>query len=145
MPDPTLARIVSEFGASLGMDGLQPSSEGVCQLVFDGRHVLRLIGMGARGQLLLSCLLAGERAETVQAELMAKANFMQAGRGVVFSVGPDGRAHAQLALPYIECTPALVLQSVEALLDQADRWNERVAREAVPAPRMPAPMFFQSV
>ena len=145
MPDPTFARIVSEFGSSLGMGGLQPSAEGVCQLVFDGRHVLRLISMGARGQVLLSCLLGPASADAGQAELMAKANFMQAGRGAVLCVGPDGKPHIQLALPYVECAPGALMAAVEALLDQADRWNERLVREAAPASRLPAPMFFQSV
>ncbi|SAI25037.1 Tir chaperone protein (CesT) [Bordetella ansorpii] len=148
MPDPTFARIVSEFGASLGIAGLAPTAEGICQLVFDQRHVVQLIHMGARGQVLISCALPEARDAGACAELMARANFMQAGRGAVACLDPKGKAHMQVALPLVECGAASLLGALEALLDQADAWVERLSREAsrstMPSAFHPA-LFMQSV
>lgn len=148
MPDPTFARIVSEFGTSLGIAGLAPTDAGICQLVFDKCHIVQLIYMGARGQVLISCALPEARDAGACAEIMAKANFMQAGRGAVACLDPQGKAHMQVALPLIECGPANLLAALEALLDQADAWAERVSREAsrstMPSAFHPS-LFMQSV
>ncbi|WP_260986112.1 type III secretion system chaperone [Bordetella genomosp. 13] len=146
MPDPTFARIVSEFGHALGMPGLAPTSAELCQLVFDGRHVVQLIHMGARGQVLLSCVLPEAGNAQGCADLMAKANFMQAGRGAVVCRCPDGKVHMQLALPLPECSAVGLLGAVESLLNQADAWTERLAREpAAPAPSSFNPAMFLPV
>lgn len=148
MSDPTFERIVSEFGQSLGIAGLAPTAAGICQLVFDGRHVVQLVFMGARGQVLLSCALPEARNAAACAEIMAKANFMQAGRGAVACLGPDGKAHMQAALPLSECGAVNLMGAVEALLNQADAWTDRLAREGAPTSAAGAyrpPMFLQSV
>lgn len=146
--DFSFARLLSEFGQVLGIAGLAPSAEGLCQLVFDGRHVVQIIHMGAREQVLLSCMLGDAGVDAAQAALMAKANFLQAGRGAVVCQSPDGKPHMQTALPLPECGAAALGAALEALLDQAERWGQRLASEAAPAAfantRDPS-IFLQSV
>lgn len=128
--DHAFERLLSEFGQSLGIAGLEPSAEGLCQLVFDGCHVVQIVHMGARGQVLLSCFLGDGQVDAAQAGLMARANFLQAGCGAVVCQAPDGRPCMQVALPLSGCGAASLGVALEALLEQADRWRERLAREA---------------
>src|SRR5690606_6710810 len=100
--DSSYARVISDLGRALGMTGLAPSDEGICQLVFDGRQVVQIMPVGARGLVLLSCRLADHGIDARQADRMARANFMQAGHGVVLCVAPDGRPHMQVALKLAE-------------------------------------------
>lgn len=140
--DSPFVRLISELGQSLGIGGLAPSDEGICQLVFDGRHVVQLLHVGARDQVLLSCRLADHGIEARHAERMARANFLQAGRGVVLCLAPDGRPHMQVALELAGCGAATLCAALEALVDQAERWNDGTQRRAGPSD--PA-IFLQSV
>ncbi|MGB7483461.1 type III secretion system chaperone [Castellaniella ginsengisoli] len=143
--DSSYARVISDLGRALGMTGLAPSDEGICQLVFDGRQVVQIMPVGARGLVLLSCRLADHGIDARQADRMARANFMQAGHGVVLCVAPDGRPHMQVALKLAECTAETLCPALESLLDQAESWNRAQAQSSgQPGTRDPA-VFLQSV
>lgn len=137
--------LVKEFGAALGMPNLAPAqATGLCQLVFDGKHVMQLIHVAARGQVLLSCEMGDTPCGPQQAALMAQANFMQAGGGAVLCQGSNGRAYVQMAIPLAECTASTMLAVSEALLDQADAWARKLNQDSAPPARTPA-FFLQSV
>jgi len=143
--DSPYARLIAELGQTLGIAGLAPSAEGICQLVFDGRQVVQVVYVGAHGLVLVSCRLADHGIDARQADRMARANFMQAGHGAVLCLAPDGRPHVQVALKLAECTAATLCPVLESLLDQADAWA-RAQSDAAAAPAARDPAFFlQSV
>ncbi|HET8597397.1 MAG TPA: type III secretion system chaperone [Castellaniella sp.] len=141
--DSPFARLIADLGRTLGIDALAPSQDGICQLVFDGRHVVQLVHLGARGRVLISCRLADHGIDARQADRMARANFLQAGHGAVLCAAPDGRPHMQVALELDGCTAAVLGPALESLLDQAESWNQAPAADA-PDMRDPA-VFLQSV
>lgn len=144
--DPPFARLISELGQSLGIAALAPSDEGICQLVFDGRHVVQVLHAGARDQVLLSCRLADHGIDALQADRMVRANFLQAGRGVVLCLAPDGRPYMQVAIELAGCSAATLCPALEALLDQAERWSQGMAGADSPGARPIDPaVFLQSV
>ncbi|MEI2417086.1 type III secretion system chaperone [Orrella sp. JC864] len=150
MSDSAFDHLVRDLGLALGMAGLRPAEGGqVCQLVFDARHVLQVVHVPARAQVLLSCQLDAVCLGAAQAQLMARANFMQAGAGAVLCAGSNGRVYLQCALPMAQARAASLLACIESLLDQAEAWQARLAREAPPGgqpPLRPDPaMFLQSV
>jgi len=145
LADSPFARLIADLGHALGIAGLAPSAEGLCQLVFDAQQVIQIVHVPARNQVLLSCRLADHGVDAAQTERMARANFMQAGQGVVLCVAPDGRPHMQTALPLTGCTAAQLCPVLESLLDQADTWNQPPGRTSGP-PGLQDPAFFlQSV
>ncbi len=141
--DSSYVHLIAELGRALGIAGLAPSAEGICQLVFDGRQIVQVVHVGAHGLVLVSCRLADHGIDARQAERMARANFMQAGHGAVLCLAPDGRPHAQVALNLAECTASVLCSVLESLLDRADDWTRAGATDA-PAARDPA-FFLQSV
>ncbi|MBV7485222.1 type III secretion system chaperone [Bordetella sp. BOR01] len=130
MSDSTFERILSELGQLLGISSLAPTGDGLCQLVFDGSLAVQLVDMRAHRQVLLSCALDTGPANAAHAELMAKANFMQAGCGVVACLAPDGRAHLQLSIPLTECNGQALATALETLLNQAETWQMRLRDQA---------------
>jgi hypothetical protein len=144
MSEPAV-RIIADLGQALGMPGLAAHNN-VCELAIDGRHRVQLIVVGARRQLLMSCAVGPTRLEGRHAELMAQANFMQAGGGVVLCTAPDGRAHVQLAVPFEHAAPPSLISALEALLSQIDIWDERLNRaETRSRPPGPSAFFMQPV
>ncbi|MGA0583753.1 MAG: type III secretion system chaperone [Castellaniella sp.] len=141
--DSSYVHLIAELGRALGIAGLAPSAEGVCQLVFDGRQIVQVVYVGAHGLVLVSCRLADHGIDARQADRMARANFMQAGHGAVLCLAPDGRPHMQVALNLSECTASMLCSVLESLLDRADAWARAGATDA-PAARDPA-FFLQSV
>jgi len=141
--DSPFARLLADLGRSLGIDGLAPTQDGICQLVFDGRHVVQLVHLAARDRVLISCRLADHGIDGRQADRMARANFLQAGHGAVLCAAPDGLPHMQAALELDGCTAAILGPVLESLLDQAESWNQAQAAGA-PDTRDPA-VFLQSV
>ncbi|MFJ3463715.1 CesT family type III secretion system chaperone [Achromobacter spanius] len=125
--DPLFARILSELGQTLGIPALAPAEGGLCQLAFDGRHLVQLMDHGARAQILLSCGVGGKM-DNALAMLAAQSNFMQAGGGVVACAAPDGRMHLQLGVPRAECRANALLAAIDALLGQVEAWEKRCAR-----------------
>ncbi|WP_276807892.1 type III secretion system chaperone [Castellaniella defragrans] len=143
--DSSYAHLIAELGLALGITGLAPSDEGICQLVFDGRLVVQVVHVGAHGLVLLSCRIADHGLDAPQAERMARANFLQAGRGPVLCAAPDGRPHMQVALELSGCTAGALCPVLESLLDQAESWSRTQAHAAdTPGARDPA-VFLQSV
>lgn len=130
--DASFASLISELGQTLGIAGLAPV-DGLCELVIDGRHVVQIVHMGARDQVLLSCRLGNDHVDAAQAALMVRANFMQAGRGAVLCQSPDGKPCMQVALALSGCGAAMLYAALESLLDEAERWGERLTRESAPA------------
>lgn len=128
MSDPHFARILSELGIALGIPALAPADGGQCQLAFDGRHLVQLMLHGARGQVLLSCAVAGGKMDGTQALHAAQSNFLQAGGGVVACAAPDGRLHLQLGVPREQCGAQALLAAIDALLGQVEAWEKRSAR-----------------
>lgn len=141
--DSSYVHLIAELGRTLGIAGLAPSAEGICQLVFDGRQIVQVVHVGAHGLVLVSCRLADHGIDGRQADRMARANFMQAGHGPVLCLAPDGRPHVQVALTLSECTASMLCSVLESLLDRADDWTRAGASEASAA-RDPA-FFLQSV
>lgn len=129
--DASFAHLISELGLSLGIAALAPV-DGLCELVIDGRHAVQIVHVGARDQALLSCRLGDHDVDAAQAALMARANFLQAGRGAVLCQAPDGKPCLQMALALSGCDAALLCAALESLLDEAERWAERLARESAP-------------
>lgn len=127
MSDPLFARILSELGQTLGIPALAPAEGGLCQLAFDGRHLVQLMEHGARGQILLSCAVGGKM-DGALALLAAQSNFMQAGGGVVACAAPDGRLHLQLGVARADCRADTLMAAIDALLGQVEAWEKRSAR-----------------
>lgn len=128
MSDSHFAQALSELGQALGIPALAPADGGLCQLAFDGRHLVQLMAHGARGQILLSCAVGGGMMDGAQALLAARANFLQAGGGVVACAAPDGRMHLQLAVPREQSGAQALLAAIDALLNQVEAWEQRAAR-----------------
>ncbi|WYX20048.1 CesT family type III secretion system chaperone [Achromobacter xylosoxidans] len=127
MSDSHFAQALSELGQALGIPALAPAEGGLCQLAFDGRHLVQLLAHGARGQILLSCAVGGGKMDGAQALLAAQGNFLQAGGGVVACAAPDGRMHLQLGVPREQCNAQALLAAIDALLNQVEAW-ENAAR-----------------
>lgn len=123
MSDPSLfAALMADFGTALGIADLAPSAKGICQFMVDGRHMVNVLDASDRGLVFLSCRLADHGVDEAQAVRMARANFLQAGRGAVLCVGPDERPYMQLALEFEGCQAEALVQALDALLEQAEGW-----------------------
>ena len=144
--DSTYTRLIADLGQILGIAGLTPTEDGLCQLVFDGRQMVQVLHARAWNQVLVSCRLSDHGADAAQAERMARANFMQAGQGIVLCIAPDGRPHMQAALPMAACTAADLCSLLESLLDQADTWGQsQGGASGPPGGRHDPSVFLQSV
>ncbi|MFY1909614.1 CesT family type III secretion system chaperone [Achromobacter xylosoxidans] len=143
--DSHFAQALSELGQALGIPALAPAEGGLCQLAFDGRHLVQLLAHGARGQILLSCAVGGGKMDGAQALLAAQGNFLQAGGGVVACAAPDGRMHLQLGVPREQCNAQALLAAIDALLNQVEAWEKRGARAEPDAPRRTPTFMRQSV
>ena len=119
--------MLSELGQMLGIPALAPSDGGLCQLAFDGRHLVQIVEHGARGQVLLSCAVGGKM-DGAQALLAAQSNFMQAGGGVVACAGADRRKHRPVGVARAECRADTLMAAIDALLNQVETWEQRCAR-----------------
>ena len=112
------------------MPALAPGDDGVCQLVFDGRHVVTIVNFRARDHILLSCAVSSSGITAALAMLMASSNFMQAAGGTVACMAPDGRLILQLGVPQADCQAAGLLSAIECLLDQVETWESNLSRVA---------------
>ncbi|WP_394065612.1 type III secretion system chaperone [Alcaligenes sp. WGS1538] len=121
--DSLFATLMADFGSALGIADLVPTADGVCQLMIDGRHMVNIVDASERDLVFLSCRLADHGIDDAQAVRMARANFLQAGRGVVLCVGPDGRPYMQLALERAACQAETLVAELEGLLDQVEAWT----------------------
>lgn len=128
MSDPHFATLLAEIGQTLGIAGLAPGQGDMCQLAFDGRHVVQIIAVGGRGHVLISCQVGAAVMDPAQAMLATRSNFMQAAGGAIACAAPDGRLHLQLSMPRTECRAATLVSAIEALLNQVEVWEARLAR-----------------
>lgn len=132
MPSLSFSRLLSEVGQLLGIPTLAPSSEGVCQLAFDNRHLLQIVYVGGRGQILLSCPIGSNNITPEQAMLVARSNFMQAAGGAVACAAPDGRLMLQFGVASDSCQASTLLSAIEVLLDEVETWEVRLSRTFPP-------------
>ena len=133
VPSFLFSRLLSETGQLLGMPSLAPSSEGVCQLAFDGRHLVQIVDVRARDHILLSCFIGSEKITAEQAMLVASSNFMQAAGGAVACATPDGRLMLQFGIARTACQASLLLSAIEALLNQVETWEAKLSRATMSA------------
>ena len=133
VPSILFSRLLSEMGQLLGIPDLTPSSEGVCQLAFDGRHLVQIVDIGVRDHILLSCPVGPGKITAEQAFLVASSNFMQAAGGAVACVAPDGRLMLQLGISRALCQGSTLLSAIEALLNNVETWQVKLSRATLPA------------
>lgn len=128
MPSLSFSRLLSELGQLLGIPTLAPSSEGLCQLAFDGRHLLQIVWVRGREHILLSCPIGSSGITAEQALLAASSNFMQAAGGAVACAAPDGRLMLQLGVSMGSCEASTLMSAIEGLLDQVESWEVKLSR-----------------
>lgn len=113
------------------MPALAPGNDGICQLVFDRKHLVSIVDVNARDHILVSCALGPSDMTAANAMLMARSNFMQAAGGAVACTAPDGRLMLQLGVPQTGCQAARLISAIESLLDQVDMWESKLSRAAL--------------
>ena len=93
----------------------------------------------------MSCPLDLPIPNAAQLAVIARSNFMQAAGGAVLCIAPDDRVCAQLGLPDQDCRPQRLLAAIEALLDEAQRWEIALAEHqpAASAPHGRPGMYLQ--
>lgn len=143
MPSLSFSRLLSEVGQVLGIPALAPSNEDVCQLAFDGRHLLQIVYIGARDHILLSCPVGPSKITAEQALLAASSNFMQAAGGAVACAAPDGRLVLQAGVLSGSCQARTLLSAIEGLLEQVETWEVKLARACPPLDVSKTNMSFQ--
>lgn len=131
----------------LGMPGLRPDSEGLCQLVFDQRHVVRLAVMPARAAVLLDCSIGSHAVDAGSACTLLRANHLRGAEGdCLFSVSPQGLANVHCIVGAQAALAGNLLAAIENLLNEVERWETRLVQGAAQtAPRTPASVFMQTV
>jgi hypothetical protein len=123
----SFSNLLSEVGQLLGIPALAPSTDGICQLAFDGRHLLQIVYVGVRDQILLSCPVGPSQITAEQALLAANNNFMQAAGGAVACAAPDGRLVLQFGIVGGACQANTLLLAIESLLDQVETWEVKLS------------------
>lgn len=128
MPSLSFSRLLSDIGQLLGIPSLAPSSEGVCRLAFDGRHLVDIVDVVGREHILVSCPVGPSKVTAEQAMLVASSNFMQAAGGAVACAAPDGRLMLQLGVSHALCEADTLLSAIESLLNQVETWEVNLSR-----------------
>lgn len=137
---------LATLGERLGIPGLRLSPEGICQLVFEQRWAVTLVHDAALHQLVLHCpLCAPAQASALSAATLRgllQANFMGQGcGGGQLAMAPDERIYLQWTVALADA--ASLDNALESLLNQAERWSQRLqagdppAAAADPAPHPP--------
>lgn len=122
MGDAAASHLLSQFGLALGVPELQYTPDGVCHLLIDHRHLVQIVHH-PRGYILMSCPLPTQTPDAQLQGSLLRANDGQAAGGVVFTYGSDGRFHAQLALPAIQADTHQLLELLETLIAEVERWE----------------------
>ena len=128
MSSSSFLNLVSEVGLLLGIPALSPGNDDVCQLAFDNRHLLQIVYVRARNQILLSCPVGPSKITAEQALLAASNNFMQAAGGAVACATPDGRLVLQVGMSEKFCQASTLVSTIESLLDQVEAWEVKLTR-----------------
>ncbi|AOB29186.1 CesT family type III secretion system chaperone [Bordetella bronchiseptica] len=121
MTDTAYRQLIADFGRLIGIDSLNPGAGGLCQLIFEPCAPVFIAPVHARAEIMISCVLG--TADAANPASMARANFMQAGSGVVACIGDDGLSYLQQAIPLSRATPEILLDICERLLQEAARWR----------------------
>jgi len=129
------------------MPGLRPDAEGLCQLIFDQRHVVRIAVMPAREVLVIDCSIGSHAVDTSSACALLRANHLRGAEGdCLFSVSPQGLANVHCNVGIRSALAGGVSAAIESLLNEVERWETRLVQGAPPAsPRTPASVFMQTV
>lgn len=127
VPSLLFKRLLSEVGQLLGIPTLAPGNEEVCQLAFDGRHLLQIVHVEGRDHILLSCPVGSGEITAEQAIFAASSNFMQAAGGAVACAAPDGRLVLQFGMPTESCQASTLLSAMERLLDEVEGWETKLS------------------
>lgn len=128
VPSLSFSLLLSDVGQLLGIPSLAPSSEGVCRLAFDGRHLVDIVDVAGRDHILVSCPIGPSKLTAEQAMLVASSNFMQAAGGAVACASPDGRLTLQFGVSRAVCEANTLLSAIEALLNQVETWEINLSR-----------------
>lgn len=126
---PGAQEVLAGLGARMGIPGLRLDADSSCQLVFDQRWVVTLVFAAARSRWLLSCPLAERHGAITPGSQVAmlRANFLGSGSGGGWlAVAPDGRPFLHMQVSQSEASETVLLDVVESLLNQAERWTERL-------------------
>lgn len=130
-------QILAQFGNALGMPELAFNEAGQCHLLIDRQHWVQLV-LHRHDYILMSCPLAIKSSDPSQLSQLLKANFGQAAGGIVMALSPDETVCVQLALRCSDTACPDMLQCLEALLHEAERWNAHFA-QAQQNPRPSSP------
>lgn len=122
MANTATSRLLAQFGLALGIPELQCQPDGACHLLIDNRHLVQIV-YHPRDYILMSCPLITQESGAQLQETLLRANHGQAAGGIVLSCGPDGKFHAQLALPIAQTDPRQMLDQLETLLTEVERWD----------------------
>jgi len=138
--------IFADLGRRLGMPGLKLAN-GSCQLVFDQRHLVRLAVLPAQDAVVAGCAIGRQAPSAAGVRQLLRANHLRGGEGdCVFSLDADGRAYAQCAVSFAACRAGGLLPALEALLNQVEAWEPRLAQGDAPdGGRTPPPFMVNTV
>ncbi|MFA5489279.1 MAG: CesT family type III secretion system chaperone [Candidimonas sp.] len=137
MSERVLSILLSELGSLLGIESLCTDQDGLCQLVFDRRHVVHLMGH-PRGYLLISCRIAVQSGHPTPDAVFLRANYAQAAGGIVLARTPEGHPCAQVAVELSSARAHDVLELLDKLIVEAERWERHLqsAQDSPDGPRM---------
>jgi len=129
------------------MPGLRPDPEGLCQLIFDQRHVVRIAVMSTRSVLMLDCSIGSHTVDAGSACALLRANHLRGAEGdCLFSLSPQGLANVHCTVGVESALAGNLLAAIENMLNEVDRWETRLVQGAAQAtPRTPASVFMQTV
>lgn len=125
MADAVLDELLAQFGPLVGMPGLRADDRGVCHLLIDGCHLVRIV-RHPRGYLLWSCAVGDGELDPHRAAQLLQANFGQAAGGIVLCQGPDRRACLQFAQSLKDLQANEMGVALDALMAEADRWRQNL-------------------
>ncbi|MCX5590259.1 CesT family type III secretion system chaperone [Alcaligenes endophyticus] len=117
------SRLVSQLGLNLGIQGLQLDQNGLCTLLVDQRHLVH-IALYKQHYLMLSCgLKPSPEHDHFLFPALLRANQHQGAEGVVFCLDEQQQIQAQLNLALSLCDADKLMQALETLLAELERWE----------------------
>lgn len=122
MRDTTVSNVLTQFGAAVGMPDLDFNTHGECHLLIDGRYLIQ-IALHPRDFILMSCPLGNHTPDAHQLNTLLQANYGQVAGGIILAQSTDGRLCAQLCLPCVSASVNDLLEHLEALIVEAERWD----------------------
>ena len=130
----TIDELLDDLGRHVGMPCLKLDAAGCCQLLFDQRWLVTLMGQSAASRIMLHCPISSAQSgqcfgpSTLRA--MLEANFMGRGTGrCQLSICTEGRACLLLELALAQTDGPALVHAVEQLLNQAETWSQWLEKE----------------